>query len=53
MGIFGFFFFSREIAQLEAFKKTLTDPAEIAEVDKQIAELREKEAEAKASAYEE
>ena len=44
----GLFFFSKEIAQLEAFKATLTDPAEIAEVDRQIAELRAKEAEAKA-----
>lgn len=48
MGTWGLFFFSREIAQLEAFKKTLTNPAEIAEVDAQIAELRAKEAEAKA-----
>lgn len=42
MGVFGLFFFSDEIAQLEAFKETLTDPAEIAEIDRQIAELREK-----------
>ena len=48
MGVWGTFFFSREIAQLEAFKKTLTNPAEIEEVDAQIAELRAKEAEAKA-----
>lgn len=53
MGTWGVIFFSKEIAQLEAFKSTLKDPAEIAEVDKQIAELRAKEAEAKASAYEE
>lgn len=48
MGRWGFFFFSKEIEQLEAFKKTLTDPYEIAEVDAQIAELRAKEEEAKA-----
>lgn len=49
MGRWGIIFFSEEIAQLEAFKKTLTDPAEIAEVERKIAELREKEAEAKAN----
>ena len=53
MGKWGFLFFSEEIAQLEAFKKTLTNADEIAEIDRQIAELREKEAEARASAYEE
>lgn len=47
MGMFGFIFFSKEIAQLEAFKKTLTNPDEIAEVERQIAELRAKEAQAK------
>lgn len=46
MGKYGFFFFSEEIAQLEAFKQTLTDEVEIAEVDKQIAELKVKQAEA-------
>lgn len=40
MGIFGLFFLSREIEQLEAFKKTLKNPAEIAEIDRQIASLR-------------
>lgn len=49
MGKWGLIFFSEEIAQLEAFKKTLTNPAEIEEVDRQIAELRVKEAEAKAN----
>ena len=47
MGQWGLFFFSKEIAQLEAFKKTLTNPAEIAEIDEQIAELRKKEKESK------
>jgi hypothetical protein len=47
MGIYGFFLFSEEIAQLEAFKATLTDPAEIADVDKTIALLKAKEAEKK------
>lgn len=42
MGRYGLFFFSDEIAQLEAFKKTLTNPEEIAEIDRQIAELSEK-----------
>lgn len=46
MGKYGFIFFSEEIAQLEAFKRTLTDEVEIAEVDKQIAELKAKQAEA-------
>jgi hypothetical protein len=40
MGNFGLFLFSEEIAQLEAFKKTLTDPTEIAEVDAKIAKLK-------------
>ena len=40
MGDFGFLFFSEKLAQLEAFKKTLTDPAEIAKVDAEIAELK-------------
>ena len=47
MGRWGIIFFSEEIAQLEAFKKTLTNADEIAEIDRQIAELRKKEAEAK------
>lgn len=47
MGMFGTFFFSEEIAQLEAFKATLSNPAEIAEVDKQIADLRKQEEAAK------
>jgi hypothetical protein len=42
MGQWGFFFFSDEIAQLEAFKATLTDTAKIAEVDEAIAILKEK-----------
>ena len=45
MGMFGTFFFSEEIAQLEAFRKTLSDPAEIADVDKTIELLKKKEAE--------
>lgn len=49
MGKYGFFFFSEEIAQLEAFKKTLTNADEIAEVDRQIEELRVKQAEAEHS----
>lgn len=43
MGRYGFIFFSEEIAQLEAFKKTLKDPAEIAKVDAEIAELYKKQ----------
>ena len=42
MGMFGYFFFSEEIAQLEAFKSTLTDEAEIAKVDEAIRILKEK-----------
>ena len=45
MGKYGFFLFSEEITQLEAYKQTLTDPAQIAVVDKKIAELRAKSAE--------
>ena len=45
MGQWGFLFFSEKIAQLEAFKATLKDPAEIAKVDAEIAELKAKEAE--------
>lgn len=40
MGRWGLFFLSEEIAQLEAFKATLTNSSEIAEIDRQIAELR-------------
>lgn len=45
MGNFGLFFFSDKITQLEEFKKTLTDPEEIAEVDKTIDLIRSKMAE--------
>jgi hypothetical protein len=45
--MWGLFLFSQEIAQLEAFKATLTDPAEIADVEKTIALLKAKEAEKK------
>ena len=45
MGKWGVLFFSEEITQLEAYKQTLTDPAQIAEVEKQIAALRAKSAE--------
>lgn len=47
MGNFGFFLFSEEITQLKEFRKTLRDPAEIAKVDAQIAELEAKKAEKK------
>ena len=40
MGRYGPIFFSEEIAQLEAFKKTLTNPTEIAEVEAKIAKLK-------------
>ena len=43
MGEWGWIFFSEKIAQLEAFKKTLKDPAEIAKVDAEIAELKAKQ----------
>lgn len=43
MGQWGFFLFSEKVAQLEAFKKTLTDPVEIAKVDAEIAELYKKQ----------
>jgi hypothetical protein len=43
MGDWGLFFFSEKLAQLEAFKKTLKDPAEIAKVDAEIAELYKKQ----------
>ena len=42
MGRYGLFFFSEEIAQLEAFKATLKDEAEIAKVDEAIRVLQEK-----------
>lgn len=48
MGKWGYFFFSEEIEQLETFKATLKDPAEIADVEKTIALLKKKEAEEKA-----
>lgn len=40
MGRWGYLFFSELIAQKEAFKETLKDPDEIAEVQKEIDELR-------------
>jgi hypothetical protein len=47
MSAWGMIFFSQQIEQLEAFKALLTDPAEIADVDKTIALLKAKEAEKK------
>lgn len=47
MGIWGYLFFSQQIAQLEAFKKTLKCENEIADVEKTIALLKKKKAEAK------
>lgn len=44
MGWFGSLFFSKQITQLEDFKKTLSDPDEIAQVDKTITILKDKEA---------
>ena len=44
MGDFGLWFFSEKITQLKEFRKTLTDPAQIAEVDAEIAELEAREA---------
>ncbi len=44
MGWFGSLFFSKQITQLEDFKKTLSDPDEIAQVNKTIAILKDKEA---------
>lgn len=44
MGNFGLLFFSEKITQLKEFRKTLTDPAQIAEVDKEIADLEAKQA---------
>lgn len=45
MGDWGWFFFSEKITQLEAFKATLSDPAEIADVEKTIAIMKAKQAE--------
>ena len=45
MGLWGAFFFSKEIAQLEAFRATLTDANEIAKVDEAIELLKAKGAE--------
>ena len=42
MGHWGFFLFSEEIAQLEAYKATLKNDAEIARVDEAIALLKSK-----------
>lgn len=42
MGKWGVFFFSQEIAQLEAFKATLKNAEEIAKVDEAIRVLKEK-----------
>jgi hypothetical protein len=42
MGKWGVFFFSEEIAQLEAFKATLKNADEIAKVDEAIRVLQEK-----------
>lgn len=42
MGKWGFLFFSEKIAQLEAFKKVLTDADEIAQVDATIALIKSK-----------
>ena len=45
MGRWGSLFFSTEITQLEALKKTLKDKKEIAKIDDVIAMLKAKEAE--------
>lgn len=45
MGLFGTIFFSKEVAQLEAFKATLTDAAEIAKVERAIEILTKADAE--------
>lgn len=44
MGLFGTIFFSKEVAQLEAFKATLTDAEEIAKVEKAIEILKQADA---------
>ena len=47
MGWLGSLWLSEDITQLEDFKKTLSDPEEIAEIDEKIATLKAKaEAEA-------
>ncbi|MBR5273599.1 MAG: hypothetical protein IKU25_09475 [Clostridia bacterium] len=48
MGKWGFLFFSEKIAQLEAFKETLKDADEIAQVDETIALIKSKMDEVKA-----
>lgn len=40
MGIWGSLWLSKDIAQLEAFKATLTKPEDIAKVEQRIAELK-------------
>lgn len=47
MGLWGTIFFSKQIEQWEAFKKTLKNADDIAEVEKTIEFLKKKEAEAK------
>lgn len=42
MGRWGSLWMSEDIAQLEAFKKTLSDPEEIAKIDEKIATLKAK-----------
>lgn len=42
MGNWGLIFFSEEIAQLEAYKKTLSNAAEIAKVDEAISLLKQR-----------
>lgn len=42
MGRWGFIFFSEQIAQLEAFKQTLSSADEIADVEKTIELLRKR-----------
>ena len=47
MGWLGSLWLSKDITQLEDFKKTLSDPEEIAKIDERIATLKAKaEAEA-------
>ena len=45
MGKWGTFFFSERITQLKAFRATLTDEKQIADLDAEIAELEAKQAE--------
>lgn len=47
MGDFGWIFFSEKIEQLKAFRATLTDAKQIAEVDAEIAELEAKRSQKK------